>query len=122
MALSGCSFIFATYYPAVISAVALFILLLKWFSNSLTLTACHLICSGPLLQNLLAQQEEQIFVAAVPVAQDLAEGQEGAEEADTVSVKIGDVATAARVMQMLRVTQVSPEQLFQYSLKSTCRS
>ena len=116
MALSGRSFIFATCYLAVFSAVVLFVLHLKWFSNSRTLTACHLICSGPLLQNLLAQQEEQIFVAAVPVAQDLAEGQDGTEEADTVSVKIGDVATAARVLQMLRVTQVSREQLCQYSL------
>lgn len=66
-------------------------------------------CSGPLLEYLLAQQGEQVLVAAVPVLEtdsskqlDLQQDSEDAE-----SVKLKEVATAARVLQVSRNTQVS---------------
>lgn len=64
-------------------------------------------CSGPLLQHLLAQQGEQIFVAAVAVLQEASDGQEDSEAAGAVPVQIHDIAAAARVLQMSRNTQVT---------------
>lgn len=58
-----------------------------------------------MLQHLLAQQGEQIFVAAVPVMQEAPEGQEEGEEAEAVSVHLHDIAAAARVLQMSHNTQ-----------------
>jgi hypothetical protein len=59
-----------------------------------------------LLEYLLAQQGEQVLVAAVPVLEaDTSKHIDDTE--DTDSAKLKNVATAARVLQVSRNTQVS---------------
>lgn len=60
--------------------------------------------SGPLLEHLFAQQGEQVLVAAVPVLENDVGGQVDSDEAGDVKPK--QVATAARVLQISRNTQV----------------
>ena len=68
-----------------------------------------LLRSGPLLEHLLAQQGDQVLVAAVPVLETHTskhvEQQQDSE--DTDSIKLKEIATAARVLQVSRNTQVS---------------
>ncbi len=59
-----------------------------------------------MLEYLLAQQGEQVLVAAVPVLEaDTSKQIDDTEDAD--SAKLKNVATAARVLQVSRNTQVS---------------
>ena len=69
---------------------------------------CACYRSGPLLEHLLAQQGEQVLVAASPVLEsDTAKQAELQEESDDGgSVQHKEVATAARVLQVSRNTQV----------------
>ena len=64
--------------------------------------------SGPLLEHLLAQQGEQVLVAALPVLEsDTANQAELQEESDDGgSVQYKEVAPAERVLQVSRNTQV----------------
>lgn len=65
-------------------------------------------CSGPLVEHLLAQHGEQVLVAAVPVHEHNTSRQVDSlpSPEDVEDVKPKEIATAARVLQVSRNTQV----------------
>lgn len=65
-------------------------------------------CSEPLIEHILAQHGERVYVAAVPLHDDSPSRQvkvlHSPEDADAAKPK--EIATAARVQQVSRITQV----------------
>ena len=74
--------------------------------------------SGPLLEYLFGQQGEQVLVAAVPILENDVGGQVDIlpDSDEAGDVKPRQVATAARVLQITRNTQVDSSAALLYAI------